>query len=239
MSISPVHIIITGASKGIGKAIGKAFGKRGAIVVINARGKEALETAKAEIEATHENARVHTFQTDMANKEEVNAFADGALQALNNKVDVLVNNAGVFVPGNITDEEDGALEKMINTNLYSAYYLTRALLPTLKAGGKGFIVNMCSVASLKAYPAGGSYAISKFALLGFSKGLREELKEDGIKVTSLMPGATLTASWEGVDLPESRFIDAEEVGELVWDLYKMSDRTVVEDVVIRPMLGDI
>jgi hypothetical protein len=98
---------------------------------------------------------------------------------------------------------------------------------------------MCSIASIKAYPNGGSYAISKFALLGLSKVLREELKPFGIKVTAILPGATKTASWDGVDLPDDRFMMAEDIAETVFAAYSLSSRSVVEEILIRPQLGDI
>jgi short-subunit dehydrogenase len=153
--------------------------------------------------------------------------------------EILINNAGVFTPGMIDEEADGALEMMINTNLYSAYHLTRAVLPQMKAVKKGYIFNICSIASLTAYANGGSYSISKFALYGMTKVLREELKKDNIKVTAVLPGATFTSSWEGVDLPEERFIKSEDVADLIWATYSLSDRTVVEDLLIRPQLGDL
>jgi short-subunit dehydrogenase len=96
---------------------------------------------------------------------------------------------------------------------------------------------MCSVASLAAYPNGGSYSISKFALHGFSKAIREELKSAGVKVTSLLPGATLTDSWAGVELPESRFMKTEDIADIIWDVSHLSIHTVVEEIVIQ--LGDI
>ncbi|HRB92355.1 MAG TPA: SDR family NAD(P)-dependent oxidoreductase, partial [Chitinophagales bacterium] len=86
---------------------------------------------------------------------------------------------------------------------------------------------------------GGSYSISKFALLGFSKTLREELKSYNIKVTSILPGATLTDSWAGVDLPETRFSKAEDIADLVYAITQLSALSVVEELVIRPQLGDI
>src|SRR5690349_20420076 len=98
---------------------------------------------------------------------------------------------------------------------------------------------MCSIASFKAYANGGSYAISKFAMLGFSKGLREELTPFNIRVTAVMPGATKTASWEGTDLPDSRFMKVEDVADSVYAAYALSKRSVVEEIVIRPQLGDI
>ena len=98
---------------------------------------------------------------------------------------------------------------------------------------------MCSISSIRAYPNGGSYAISKFALLGFSKVLREELKAFNIRVTAILPGATKTASWDGVNLPEDRFMAVEDVADTVYAAYALSGRSVVEEVLIRPQLGDI
>jgi short-subunit dehydrogenase len=109
----------------------------------------------------------------------------------------------------------------------------------MKARRQGHVFNICSIASIKAYPNGGSYAISKFALLGFTKVLREELKEDGIRVTAVLPGATRTSSWDAVPLPEERFMKPEDVADAVFGAYSLSPRSVVEEVLIRPQLGDI
>jgi short-subunit dehydrogenase len=128
---------------------------------------------------------------------------------------------------------------MINSNVYSAYYVTRGLIQAMKDRRQGHIFNMGSIASIKANPNGGSYAISKFALLGFSKVLREELKEFGIRVTAVLPGATRTASWEGTVLPDERFMKVEDVAEAVYAAYSLSGRSVIEEMIIRPQLGDI
>src|SRR6187551_1859801 len=98
----------------------------------------------------------------------------------------------------------------------------------MKAKRSGHIFNMCSIASIMAYPNGGSYTISKFAMLGFSKVLREELKPWGIRVSAILPGATFTASWEGVDLPEDRLMKPEDVADAVYGAYALSGRSVVE-----------
>ena len=104
---------------------------------------------------------------------------------------------------------------------------------------KGYIFNMCSVASEKAYPNGGSYSISKFALLGFSKNLREEMKPFGIKVTSILPGATWSDSWAGFEAPEERLMQARDIAEAVVSALRMSAAAVVEEIVLRPQLGDL
>jgi short-subunit dehydrogenase len=98
---------------------------------------------------------------------------------------------------------------------------------------------MCSIASIMAYPNGGSYTISKFALLGFSKCLREEMKTKGIKVTAILPGATWSDSWRGADFPEKRLMEAIDIAKAVWSCYNMSDSAVVEELLIRPQLGDL
>lgn len=225
-------IFISGASKGIGLAIARRFYQADYTVIICARGEEALKAAKAEM------PNLHTIVCDMSDKAAVKALGE-RLNSEFGTLDILVNNAGVFLPGQINSEEDEVFETMMKTNVNSAYYLTKSLLPGLIEKKKGTIVNMSSVAGFKAYEYGGSYGISKFAMLGFSKNLREELKPHNIRVISLMPGATLTPSWEGFDAPEDRFIPVEDLAEIVWNACAVSSRTVVEDIVVRPALGDL
>ena len=152
---------------------------------------------------------------------------------------MLVNNAGVFLPGQVHKEKAGVLEKQIRTNLYSAYYLTQFLVKIMIKNKHGHIFNICSTASLQAYPNGGSYSISKFALLGFTKNLRVEMMPFQVKVTAVIPGATLTASWEGVELPEERFMKTSDIARSIWNAYSLSGQTVVEEILIRPIQGDI
>ncbi|HAK76618.1 MAG TPA: short-chain dehydrogenase, partial [Runella sp.] len=161
------------------------------------------------------------------------------IHSLERPIAVLVNNTGLFAPGQIHNEPEGTLESMIDTNLYSAYYLTRGVIEKMISAKKGHIFNICSTASITAYTNGGSYCISKFALYGMTKVLREELKPHGLKVTAILPGATLTASWEGVELPKERFIQARDVAESIWSAYNLTPGAVVEEILIRPQLGDI
>jgi NAD(P)-dependent dehydrogenase (short-subunit alcohol dehydrogenase family) len=225
-------VVVTGASRGIGLAIAKRFHADGAHVTICARGRAALEDALDEMPGL----RVHAV--DMARRDEVERFADAVL-AETGTPDVLVNNAVAFLPGGIGSEAEGTFDAMIAINVASAYHLTRALLPGMIARGSGTIVNVCSTASITPYPNGGSYGIAKHALHGFSRTLREELKHHGIRVVALLPGATLTDSWAGAGLPEARFMPAADVAEAAYMAWRMSPRTVVEDILLRPMLGDI
>ena len=120
-----------------------------------------------------------------------------------------------------------------------AYNMTRGLIKGMKKAKSGHVFNICSTASFMAYVNGGSYCISKFALLGMTKVLREEMKEYGVRVTAVMPGATYTASWEGAGLPKDRFMRSKDVASAIWNAYEMSDRTVIEEIIMRPQLGDI
>jgi len=230
-------ILVTGGTKGIGRAIIERFANEGFDVITCSRNEQDLDDLKKSLEENHALINVLAVKADLSKKKQVLTFAK-KVKAFG-APDVLVNNTGIFLPGSILDEPEGNFELMMNTNLYSAYYLTRALISEMKAKNAGHIFSMGSIAGLTAYANGGSYAISKWAMLGMTKCLREELKDHQIKVTSVLPGATYTASWEGVDLPEERFIKAVDVAESVWSAYNLSPQTVVEEIVIRPQLGDI
>jgi short-subunit dehydrogenase len=229
--------VITGASKGIGKAIAEKFAENNMDLVVTSRGKSALEVVKATLEKKY-SILVHIFPSDLSKKKDIESFTK-FITNLKRPVDILVNNAGTFMQGDIMSEPDGALEAQMDTNLYSAYYTTRGLIDLIKKSKQAHIFNLCSIASLQAYPNSGAYTISKFALLGFSKSLRAELLPDRIKVTSVMPGATYTSSWEGADIPKSRFIQSSDIADIVWASYCLSPSAVVEDIVIRPTEGDI
>ncbi len=231
-------IVITGGTKGIGRAILWKFAGQGFDGVTCARNEQDLQGFQAQFEASFPDRRLYWQKADVTDRQQVELFA-GFVRKLNRPVDVLVNNAGYFLPGQIGNEPEGTLESMLSANLSSAYHLTRALLPPMLEQKNGHIFNMCSTASIMAYTNGGSYCISKFALYGMTKVLRAELMRHDIRVTAILPGATLTASWEGVDLPPERFMKPEDVAESVYSAYAVSRHSVVEEILIRPQLGDL
>ncbi len=233
-----MNVVISGASKGIGKAIALKFAEEGHNIAICARNPEGLKILKAQINQEFPGVKVFDSVTDISKVKEIKLFADRVVERFGS-IDIVVNNAGVFLPGKIEDEAEGTLEKLIETNLYSAYHLTRAMLPHMYQSSKAHIFNMCSIASFMAYPDGGSYSISKFALLGFSKVLREELKHKGIRVTAVMPGATWSDSWAGVDLPKERLMEAKDIADTIWAAYNLGAGAVIEEIIIRPQLGDL
>lgn len=235
-----MNIVITGASKGFGKAIAERFAADGKPqqLFLCARTKNELEATGNELQERFPFAKVHVMVCDVTNKKELTAFANW-IETSGDKTDILVNNAGTYLPGSAHGEDDGNLESLMEINVYSAYRLTRLLLPAMMKAKSGHIFNMCSIASLNAYPNGGAYGISKFAMYGFSKNLREEMKPHGIKVTHVLPGAAYTHSWSGTDIDPKRIMEAGDIAEMIYAAAQLSPQACVEEIVIRPQLGDL
>ncbi len=231
-------IAITGATKGIGRAIAEKFAQNGYHVAVCARNKEDLKQMAIYWTEHYPESEIFIFRADVNSKVQLQAFANHLLARFP-VVDVVVNNAGVYFPGEVLTADEGTLEKMMEVNLYSAYNFTRMLMPSLKKQPAAHIFNMCSIASILAYPNGGAYSISKFALLGFSKCLREELKDSTIKVTAILPGATWSDSWAGADLPVERLVQAADIADTVYAASQLGKSAVVEEIIIRPQQGDL
>lgn len=232
-----MNVIITGASKGIGKAIAEIFAANGHHLFMCSRGEVALYKTMEEMMTRYPSAIIKAKPFDLSRKEEAKAFGAWCLEY--GVPDVLVNNAGLFEPGSVHNEPEGVLESQLAVNLYSAYHVTRAVLPWMMEKRSGHIFNMCSIASLHAYTNGGAYSVSKFALYGFSKNLREEMKPYGIKVTSVHPGAVMSDSWGNYDNSSKRIMEAADIAKLVYAASQLSPQACVEDIVIRPQLGDL
>lgn len=238
--IANMNIIITGASRGLGAAIAERFAAdgQGHTFFLCARNEEKLQAFAKDLQARYATSAVHAFAADLGCREGVQSFIKWE-QAFNMPIDILINNAGQFIPGNVYDEPAGTLEKMIEINLYTAYHLTRALLHKMIKAGRGHIFNICSIAALKAYPNGGAYSISKYALAGFSANLREEMKPHNIKVTTVYPGAIYTDSWKGSGVEPQRIMEADDIAKMIYTTAHLSPQATVEDIVIRPQLGDM
>lgn len=235
-----MNIVITGASKGIGKAITEKFAddKQGHSFFLCSRNIEALQLTGKELQGRFPRTSIYTRQCDVSIKEEVKKFAGWVMEQVD-RIDILVNNAGPFIPGNVYDEEDGVLEEMLAAHLLGPYHLTRMFIPGMVKQKSGHIFNICSIASLQAYPNGGSYSISKFALAGFSKNLRHEMKPYGVKVTAVYPGAVYTDSWKDAGIDPDRIMRAEDIARMVYATALLSPQACVEDIVMRPQLGDL
>lgn len=232
-----MNVIITGASKGIGKAIAEIFASNGYNLFLCSRGEVALYKTMEELTTRFPAATIKAKPFDLSKKTEAIAFGNWCLSFA--VPDILINNAGVFEPGSTHNEPDGLLESQMATNVYSAYHVSRTVLPKMMERHSGHVFNMCSIASLHAYTNGGAYSVSKFALYGFSKNLREEMKPHGIKVTSVHPGAVMSDSWGNYDNSTKRIMEAEDIAKMIYAAAQLSPQACVEDIVIRPQLGDL
>ncbi len=231
-------VLITGASQGIGEAIAKAFardvrGLRLALVARNEKKLGSVARACAKLGATAEG-----FGCDVADEGAVAAMATAVTKRFG-VPDVLINNAGAFVAAPFAETSVAAFDAMIGANLRSAFLVSRALVPAMMKRGSGDVFFMSSIAGLGAYPGGAAYCAAKFGVTGLAKVLRVETKGTGVRVCCVHPGATWSPSWSGSGVTEERIMPAADVAAAFIGVYRMTRRTVVEEIVLRPQLGDV
>jgi 3-oxoacyl-[acyl-carrier protein] reductase len=233
-----MNAVITGATKGIGKAIAQKLALAGYNLAICSRSQSEIDTFKTELIRINPRVTIIGLQTDCADPQQVQGFA-GFVQQHFEEVDVLVNNAGTYIPASILDESEDTLQLQMQLNFNTAYQLCRIFGRQMKNNRKGHIVNICSIAAIRPIVSAGSYTVTKFALLGLTRVLREELMPYHVKVTAILPGSTLTDSWKGTDIPADRFVSADDVGNVVLSCLQMSAGCNIDELVIRPLEGEI
>ncbi len=233
-----MKIVITGASRGLGFSLAEAFAREGHDLYLTSLNQVKLYRAIESLMGRYPDLVIKAMPFDLATKQGALDFGNWVL-GMGVVPDILINNAGTFQAGKVINEPDGQLEDMLQVNLLGAYHLTRILLPSMIKRKSGHIFNISSIAGLQAYPDGGSYSISKFALTGFSKNLREELKPYSIKVTCIYPGAVYTDSWAGSGVKPDRIMKPSDIADTVLQITKLSPQADVEELVIRPLAGDL
>lgn len=233
-----MKVLVTGGSRGIGNAVVDIFLSYGADVAFCSKDEQNVNHALQSFKDKYPNCSIIGKAVNVTDPEAVQDFVDQVCQNWST-IDVLVNNAGTYLPGNISEQNFSTLQQQLETNLYSAFHMTHAVLPKMIASKNGHIFNVCSIASLQAYPGGGAYSVSKYALLGLNDNLREEMKQLGIKVTAVIPGATYSDSWSGSGVEASRIMDAYDIAKSIYHATQLSPQAVIERLVIRPQLGDL
>lgn len=231
-------VLITGASQGIGAEIAKVFarevgGVRLALVARNEKKLAAVAKVCAKL-----GAKAEVLGCDVTEESAVTALAAEVEKRLG-AVDVLVNNAGGFKPEPFLRSSVETFDEMMRVNLRSAFLVTRALVPGMVQRGRGDVFFMSSIAGLGAYPNSAAYCAAKFGVTGLAKVLREETKGTGVRVCCVYPGATWTPSWSESGVAEERIMPAADVAGAFFQVYRMTRRTVVEEIVLRPSAGDI
>lgn len=231
-------VVVTGASQGIGAAIARAFsaeipGVRLALVARSAANLAHVARACARLGAVP-----GAFPCDVTDESAV-AEMEGAVRRRFGAVDVLVNNAGKYACSPFLSTSAADFERILSANLTSQFLVTRAFAPGMVRRRRGDIFNMGSIAGLTAYPGSPAYSAAKFGVTGLSRSLRAEFKDKGVRVCCVYPGATFTPSWKGSGVPAKRMMPAEDVAKAFVALYRMTRRTVVEEIVLRPQKGDL
>lgn len=234
---SPV-VLITGASQGIGAAIAQVFADNvfGVRLVLVARNAENLAATARACSAV--GATVAIFPCDVTDEAAVTALAAAVGQRFGT-VEVLINNAGVFVAAPFVDTKVADFDRIIAANLRSAFLVTQAFVPAMIAKKHGDVFFMSSIAGLGAYPNSAAYCAAKFGVTGLAQVLRAETRDHGVRVCCVHPGATWSPSWSGSGVAEERIMPAADVAQVFFDVYKLGHRTVIEEIVLRPQLGDL
>ena len=207
------------------------------MVARNEKNLATVARAAAKL-VTGRGAAVETFVCDVSDEASVAAMAAAVTKRFGG-VDVLINNAGKFEAAPLSEMSAAQFDRLIGANLRSVFLVSKAFVPAMAARGRGDVFNMSSVAGLDAYPGGAGYCAAKFGVTGLSKVMRAELKPKGVRVCCVYPGATWSPSWAGSGVSEARMMPAADVARAFCDVFRLTRRTVVEEIVLRPQLGDL
>lgn len=232
-----MKVLITGGSRGIGRAIAEKLARDGHEILLVATNKAALDEARNSI-SSRTQSKVLSFSADVS---QPSAIADLYRFCLDNAFlpNVLVLSAGIFIEGTLTDSKNDDFLRTMEVDCVSAYYLVKQFVDELTRQKAPKIILIGSTAAYEPYPIGPLYGVAKWALRGYAINLRRELMPKGVAVTFLAPGGTLTDLWAGEDLPEKRLLEPSDWGKVVSMILTLSDQAVVEEMIVRPILGDI
>ena len=228
---------ITGASAGIGKEAAKELARTGSKVFVSARRKTELERLNEELKS--ENLSVEIFPCNIASSSNVDQTVKKILAV--NKIDCLINNAGITSFKLAVDNSINEVNDIIQTNLLGPIYAIKNVLPVMIKQGGGTIINILSVVTKKVFTHSSVYSASKHGLIGYTNSLREEVRKHNIKIVNVVPGATQTQMWSP-ELREKygeRMMKVEDVAQVIVWLYLQKGNMVTEEIVLRPILGDL
>lgn len=239
MSLNKKKIaLVTGASKGMGKAISFALVKEGYTLIACARKQDALVQLQQDIQAVLPHADVLIQACDFSKPSEVEdllKWVDGNSLEVN----VLVNNVGLFIPGHLLQEPADSLAKHMQVNLFTPHLLSVHFARKMRENKNGHIFMITSVASRNAVVTAASYSVTKYALAGLTAVLRKELKADLVKVTEIIPGSTLTSSWDGTSIPKEEFVLPEDIAQALISALNMSAGANVDEIIVKPVKGNL
>lgn len=228
-------VLITGASSGIGRETAIEFAKLGANLILVARRKDKLEQIEDELKKY--NVSILACQCDISKKDQVKELSETVLEKFSS-VDILVNNAGFAIYGSVSDLSINDIESQMETNYFGMVYCIKNFLPSMLKKKSGHIVNVASVAASFGLPGIASYCASKFAMLGFSEGLKYELKDTGIGITVVSPIMVRTnffdhSSFEKMPKYSPTSLDPKTVAKAILKAANSSRLEIVVPSVVR------
>ena len=228
--------IVTGGGRGIGEAIAVELARLGASVVLAARTQADLARVAARI--MDDGGAALPMPTDVTDERSVAELVTAAVGRFG-RLDVLVNNAGQGVFEPVAESDAESWWRTVEVNLKGTYLCTRAALPRMTSQGSGHVVNILSIASKTPFPASSAYCAGKAGALMFTRVLAAEVREQGIRVTALMPGATHTPFWENssADLDLSKMMPPERVAEAVAFVVTQKAGAVTDELLVMPPGG--
>lgn len=221
--------IITGAGKGIGRATAFNLAKQGVNLGLIARSGDELKALCAELTATFGIKAVYAT-ADVSKQEEAETAADSVIEQLG-KVDILINNAGTAQFGTVLEMDPKDWERIIQVNLMGTYYITRKVLPTILDQNEGSIINVASTAGEKGFASGSAYCASKFAVLGFTESLMQEVRKSNVRVTAITPSTVNTPLAVNAGLKigeEDRMMQPEDVSQLILSILTLPQRVFIK-----------
>lgn len=233
-----INALVTGASRGIGYAIANRISNRCQNLFITSSNERTLNEGLKSITQSY-NGNLFGEYADHVNSEAAARKIAGWVTSKINSLDVLVLNAGMFIEGELNSIDSNSFKTNMEVNFVVNYFLVKELLPLLRKSKRARILVIGSTAAYEAYPLVPTYGIAKWALRGFCINLRKELMKDNIGVTFISPGGTMTDMWAGEELPANRLLEPDDIAKIIDNILTLSDQAVVEEVIIRPMLGDI
>lgn len=230
--------LVTGATKGIGRQIVEALAREGFSLALVARSEGNLNEVRLALSEVYPNQNFSVMPCDLSDSKQRNSLCQTLVQE-EKPWSVLVNNAGVYLPSPLLDEPLIAWQTMWAVNVEAPYALIRALVPGMQLRNRGHVFNICSVTARAPQRGSATYSATKAALYSLSNSLRQETLGTGVVVTSIMPGQTWSNSWTGVELPQNRLMQPQDIGQALVDAWKLAPSAVVEEIWLRPAEGDL
>lgn len=232
-----MKVIVTGASRGIGRGIATYLARDGFEVGLLARSRDLLEDVRHTIE--EQGGKCFSAACDLRDPEQTELAVAATIEALDG-VDALIHNAGIVIRKSVWDLSIDEWRAMIDTNVSGMFYATRAVLPHLKKQGRGHLINISSISGKVPLPGGSAYAATKYAVTGFSQSLYQEVRDFGIKVTTIFPGSVDSEShrrFAAANPPPNHSwkVTPEEVGAACANALRTAPGTVISEIEIRPL----